>query len=463
VDSQPAVTVAVSRITGPIIQLNGGLAMNLHEGCELKRVAPSEPPVELRITRVNGLASSEAAVSDKTGQPASIHAGDLFELTKWVAPDQEQMRVFLGAAAPKEEIHKALTVLAELHARSSAAWITDPTEQTPTHILSWDADRSKWSWKDNHAGAVPVWLDRLTAETIARLLAQTTAKPLILAWIPSPPELTQSLRFGGNIAVVKSPALADYVLLGRPCVSGRSQCAEYAWVLPDIPGHSDNVDRPLRTNWVTDDEDGRPASGALEEAALGLARILGWSRLRSPEVDNSWPYHLALQNTRTKSILDSHQVKGGECYKALLEAAPGAADRDVQFRRVYVFAVDSFGKATLLFGNNLENEFPRFDATSGAVPETIPLSNRDCDFEIAEPYGMDHYFLLASATAIDSPETVFNFDGVRTRGGEQSGTNPLAQLLQNTATGRRGSVANIPVYWSIQKLRLVSRPPGSSK
>jgi hypothetical protein len=154
-------------------------------------------------------------------------------------------------------------------------------------------------------------------------------------------------------------------------------------------------------------------------------------------------------------------VKGGECYKALLEAAPGAADRDVQFRRVYVFAVDSFGKATLLFGNNLENEFPRFDATSGAVPETIPLSNRD--FEIAEPYGMDHYFLLASATAIDSPETVFNFDGVRTRGGEQSGTNPLAQLLQNTATGRRGSVANIPVYWSIQKLRLVSRPPGSSK
>ncbi len=70
--------------------------MNLREGCELKRVAPAGPPVELRITKVNGLASSEAVISDKTGEASPVHVGDLFELTKWVAPDREQLRVFVG-------------------------------------------------------------------------------------------------------------------------------------------------------------------------------------------------------------------------------------------------------------------------------------------------------------------------------------------------------------------------------
>jgi hypothetical protein len=211
------------------------------------------------------------------------------------------------------------------------------------------------------------------------------------------------------------------------------------------------------------DDDVSPASQALRNAALGLARILGWSNLRSPEDDDSWPYHLALQNTKTKRILDSRDVKGGECYKLLLQAAPGDPKRDVPVRRVYVFAVDSFGKATFLFGNNLANEFPRLEDAAAAAPETIPLTSSDCDLVVGEPYGTDNYFLLASATPIDNPETVFNFDGVKTRGGAPTNTNPLALLLQNAALGRRGSVTNIPVNWSIEHLRLVSLPPGGPK
>jgi hypothetical protein len=458
-----ALTIAAGRIAGPVIKLNGGLAMNLHAGCELKRVAPAGPPIELRITKVNGLASSDAIVSAKSAEPSPVHVGDLFELTKWVTPDQEQMRVFLGPPAPKAEIQRALTVLTALRSRASADWITDPAEQPPTHVLSWEAGRSRWSWKENRADAKTVWLERLSWEAISPLLAKAGIRPRVFAWIPPSADLVESLNLGGNIAIVKSPALADYVLLGRACVSARPQCVEHAWVLPDAPGNPESIDRPQRTDWVAVDDDESTASQALRRSALGLARILSWSRLRSPQGDDSWPYNLALQNTTTKRILDSRDVKGGECYKLLLRAAPGDPKRDVPIRRVYVFAVDSFGKATLLFGNNLANEFPRFDAAAAAVPETIPLTSGDCDLVIGEPYGTDNYFLLASAAPIDNPETMFNFDGVKTRGGAPASTDPLARLLQNAALGRRGPVTNIPVNWSIQHLRLLSWPPGDPK
>jgi hypothetical protein len=463
VDSRQGMAVAAARIAGTVIKLNGGLAMNLHEGCELKRVAPAQPPVELRITKVNGLASSDATVSIQAGVGSAVHVGDLFELTKWVAPDQEQMRVFLGPAAPQAEINRALTLLDGSQSRVSVDWTIDPTEQTPSHVLSWDAGRAKWNWKENSADAQPVWLEKLSAGNLAPLVAKAGPKPRILLWIPPSVELLESLVFDDNIAVVNAPALADYVLLGRPCDAARSPCVEYAWVLPDGVDRPRNAGRPLRSDWTVAGEDVIPASKALKNSALGLARILGWSRLRSPAVDHSWPYHLALQNTKTNQILDSGDVQAGECYKLLLRTAPGDTASDVQFRRAYVFAVDSFGKATLLFGNNLENEFPRLEAANAAVPETIELTKRACDLEIGEPYGADSYFLLASATPIDNPETVFNFDGVRTRGGSQAGANPLTRLLQNAAAGMRGSVTNIPVNWSIQRLTLISRPPGGAR
>ncbi len=448
--SSQAVSVAVGRVAGSVVKLNGGLAMNLQEGCELKRIAPAGPPVQLRVSKVNGLASSDAFVSE--GESSAVRAGDLFEITKWVAPDREPMRVYVGSAAPKMETDRALAVFAELRKRFSADWVTDPSEQPPTHILSWDAGRPGWSWKENRSDAEPVWLETLSVDAVASLISKAAGQPRIFASIPPPPGLDNRLQFGGNIAVVRSPALADYLLLGRTCVSAQPGCAEYAWVLPDLFGNPEKVDRPPRTDWIA------PAAEPLRTAALGLARVLAWSRLRSPGSDDAWPYHFALQNSKNRQIVESGAVTGGECYKLTLRSESADPHRQVQTRRVYLFVVDSFGKATLLFGNNLENEFPRMDASGTPILETLALTNRECDLEISEPYGADNYFLLASATAIDNPESVFNFDGVRTRGAPKP-RDPLAQLLENTATGTRGSVGNVPVTWSIQRLSLVSRPP----
>jgi uncharacterized caspase-like protein len=58
------VTVAVGYVDAAKkqLELNAGLAMRLHAGCELKRVEPASPPLRIRVTEVNGPASSNAEV-----------------------------------------------------------------------------------------------------------------------------------------------------------------------------------------------------------------------------------------------------------------------------------------------------------------------------------------------------------------------------------------------------------------
>jgi hypothetical protein len=461
-DQRGVATVAVARVRGALIRLNGGLATNLHEGCELKRVAPAQPPLEIRVTKVNGLASSDAVVSAGAGRD-TVRAGDLFELDKWTSPDHDPMRVYIGKDAPRA--YRNLDVFEALRNRAGMIWVDDPTIQAPTHILSWDAGKSIWSLRQNVAGAQPVWIERPTVDAVMRLLPDAP-KPRLFVLIPPVPGLATALQpvsgaYKQNFTIVDSPGQADYVLVGRLCEPRKPQCVEYAWALPDATV-GEKAARPLRTDWVSGREEVPPAAAVLRDAALGLARVVGWQQLQSPEPDDSWPYQLALQNAATKQILALSEVRGGERYKLMLRRKAKETRGAVPARRVYVFAVDSFGKATLLFGNNLENEFPRSDLGSVDAPESIALTASDWDLRISEPYGGDNYFLLASATPIDNPESIFNFDGVRSRGGP-SAASPLARLLENAASGTRGAVAGIPVTWSIQRLMLISRPPDREK
>jgi hypothetical protein len=443
-------TVAAGKVVRSIVKLNGGLAMSLHEGCELRRVAPASPAVEIRVSKVNGMSSSDAVVT--AGGDAPVRPGDLFELDKWVVPDRELMRVFVGPAVQPGELRRAAKTAAELRARAPAMWIEDPTARTPTHLVSWDAAKSQWSLRENVTGAKPVWINALSADRVLDL-APPDARIFVL--IPPSPELAKAIELGASVSLASAPDRADYVLLGRACPGSEEGCIEYAWALPDVTGEDlgqKHAAIPLRSDWFAGD------ASALINSALKLARVAGWLDLSPPESSSRWPYHLALQNTETKRVLDSSEVRDGEQYKLILRAAPGAIRAGVPTRRVYVFVLDSFGKATLVFPHgNLDNEFPSPDA-AGTPPETIMLTNADQDLTIAEPYGVDHYFLLSSANPIDNPQAVLNFEGARTRGGDPQGSDPLARLLHNTATGTRGEVARIPVNWSIERLSLVSLP-----
>jgi hypothetical protein len=443
-------TLAVGRVNERHVRLNGGVAMGLDPGCELKRVHPASPTARVRVTRINGLSSSEGEVIEG----GDIHAGDLFEIDKWVSSDRPALRVFMGPSAPVEELKRATEVAASLRRVARGMLVEDPTERAPTHIVAWDG--SHWTMKENSPGAKPAVIESLSATVLIRSARSSDARVALL--IP-PPREVQEAPPGGSVTVVDSIEQADYILMGRACSSGAPQCVEYAWGSPNVTAEDSRdrpSDRPLRSDWVTWNKE-TPA--LLNEAARTLARVTGWLRLTSSPASSAWPYHLALQRTDTGQLIEGGEVHGDEKYQLVLRGDPERLKQSafVAPRRVYVFVVDSWGHAQLVVGtSNLGNEFPRFDAAALTPPETIVLP--DSVVTIGGPYGVDHYFLLTTVIPLDSPETILNFDGVRTRGAGMAPTDPLARLLRNTATATRGGVAEVPVNWSIEQMSILSRP-----
>ena len=90
------------------------------------------------------------------------------------------------------------------------------------------------------------------------------------------------------------------------------------------------------------------------DKASRLGRIRGWLTLLTPPdgVSPSFPYHLALRDVRTKQLVTSGNLTKGSRYKILLTASHADLERVdfvVKPRFVYVFAVDHFGKGSLLF------------------------------------------------------------------------------------------------------------------
>jgi len=437
------VTAAVARVARGTIKLNAGLAANLNEGCELKRIERGPPDVEIRITKLNGLSSSDAVIIRKATEDATVRPGDLFELVKWVAPDRELLRVYIPGPAPEKELRLLTEVASQLRGSGSISFVSDPAAEPPTHILSWDAGQSQWSLLENRAGAQPSRIRLLSADAVVRGLPQASH---LFVQFPPDEAIARALKFeAGAVLAVDSQERADYVLLGR--LEPGSERVSYAWALGD-PGQSDHPGgkpsvRPLRTDWF---QGSLEAVVSLRNTALGLAKVSGWLNLSPPAGDSAGPYQLVLRNTETGQIVSSGVLRDGEKYKLLLRPRFDAS------RRVYVFVVDSFGEAKLLFGDNLDNEFPR--PGQATLADLVPLTTEDADLIVATPYGVDNYFLLTSATPIDNPETIFNFAGVRSRG--SNARSPLSLLLENTASGKRGGVSGIPLDWSIEHLTLLS-------
>jgi hypothetical protein len=440
-------TVAAGRVTGAVVKLNGGLASGLQEGCELVRVHPSGAAVRLRVSKITGIATSDAEVLE--GE--AVRSGDLFELDKWTAPGGPILRLFVGTSAPESEILRAARFATAFKRRASSMWIDDPSERTPTHLIQWDGAR--WTLRRNAPGAKSSALPTLDVAIALRALPRNARVAILIP----PGEIFRQAPRGSSVEMTASLAQADYVLIGRACGPA---CVEYAWALPDataqdVPG--DRSGRLLRSDWIQMN-DQTPA--ALSDAALALARVAGWIALSDSPAGSPWPYHLAIEPKGTHQLIESGEVSEGDAYRLVLRGDPEVL-RQYAFippRRVYVFVIDSWGHSTLLAGKtNLQNEFPRLDVFGLDYPETFELPD-PASFEIYPPFGVDHYFLLTTANPIDSPETILEFDGVRKRGAERQPSDPLARLLANTAAATRGSVAQTPVNWSIERLSIVSRP-----
>ena len=138
------------------VELDGGLALGLGKGSELRKVGLSagKPEVRVRITQLEGLSRSKAEIV-RPSDASQIQPGDLFELTAWVAPENSRLQVWMPPATLSSA--NLLQVAAEagkLRQAGNVKWIDDPVEVQPGLCdgLEWQPVDADESWR---AGGKP--------------------------------------------------------------------------------------------------------------------------------------------------------------------------------------------------------------------------------------------------------------------------------------------------------------------
>ena len=452
------------------IRLRGGSAVGIYEGTELKRVSKGATSIEIRVMKEDGLAFSLAKMTEHGAGPVLIRKGDLFEVDKWVVPSGSMLDLYLPPAMPAAALATAAAEFAKLRTGLGARWIADETAMTPTHVIQWNGQA--WTLDKYGPGGAPVDLGTAPAAQEVQKRLPPDAKLLVV--MPPSAELVAALPFGksgtGRIRLLKSPADATYWLRGRL----HDAALEYAWIRPEasvtaLRTSLASLPLPVRSDWIAVN-----AAPDLADKAYRLGRLREWQMLHpAGPAKEEFPYHLVFREEGTDHYVSSGDVFGGKKYKMYLRAADSdlkASHNSVAPRFTYIFAIDQYGKGTLIFPSlgrgNQDNVFPIPVASSEAkppAPALIPVSGEQqtYDFEVSEPYGTDTYFLLTSLDRIDNPD-ILDFDGVRSRGADTRGggqQNPLSAMLSEVGTTSRGSKPIVPTNWSIERAQLISKAP----
>jgi uncharacterized caspase-like protein len=416
--------------------ISGGWVHGLTAGSEL-RVAGDRSQPPLTVTALLGLGRCEARV------PAAAHirAGNLLELTGWAAPPPRPLRVDIPPAGVND-VGPFARRAAAIAAEHDLEWITDPTVRTPEHLLR--RAGARWEIFDAAGHASSFASDDEALRALARLRRGTT----LFVQLPATGMLAAQIAGPAVIEVVDHAEDADYILAGRFV----RHHVEYAWVRPNAR-HADRhaSGLPLRTTWITDA--GGDTAFVLRHRALRLHKIEAWSLLESPP-EGRWPYRLALRRERDGQLVaDGGSVAGNDAYALELRALSPVVARTGR-RHVYVFTIDSYGQSMLLFpvSGSVENHFPL--AGAAKPPPVIPLGAK---FEVAPPYGVDTYILLATDEPFADP-WILQWDGVR--GPMPATTSALERLVALTGSTERGTRVLTPATWSIERIVIESvRPP----
>jgi hypothetical protein len=415
---------------------------------------------------MKGLSRCKAKVVE--GDVKAIKPGDLFELDRWAAPSEANLKVWMPPALGYSELRQIAQEMGALRESDRIRWIDDPTKETPTHIMSWQV--SGWKLKRLTEEGVEILGRSPTAKMVlARLGAKASGKAKLFIHFPPPIELVMELQLGAgttnsSIDVTSSPEQAHYQLGGR----AQGKEIEYAWVLPGVIGEDAekrSLPLPVRTDWINFTDSPRPfqlLARKLEDYALRIGKVKAWLQINPPPDQGTFPYRLALKNTNTGDIRTPETtVFDKESYGLILQADEDKLKPWIDKRFVYVFSIDNSGNSQLLFprgdAGSVGNRVP-YDTVGQEKypPSEIQLGNPKL-FQIGPPFGVDAYILLASEEAIPNPG-VLAFEGVRTRGGSKGDENPLAKLLHGVGSATRGTRAPAPTNWSIQRLLIKSAP-----
>ncbi|MEE8586385.1 MAG: caspase family protein [Acidobacteriota bacterium] len=492
------VQVAVQKVESDgTLLLQAGWGAGLSPGSELVRVntnsAPS--PLRVRVLPSPDLASCKAETLSGNGVDAEV--GDLLELVRWAAPLQASLKVWVpqvGLDAPA--LFRLAGRVRECVTDLGLSWMDDPVqseEGSTGFVLSWEGGwvARDWNGKTLELGQ-SLSVQRLR-QHLSDQLALKGPHSGFFFHLPAPSGLDLALGSCTPHTMVEecNREQADYFLSGRL----HQDSLDYAWVRPNATGQDTHCALPPRTDWYPCPtqalhkpassgpilrDGGRSDWGAtrssplrdggrslaprtlgslsrqLLDSALKIAKIRSWLTLVSPD-PGLFPYRLALHDTDSGRLVEEGKLPQGTRLGLVLRALPQGLGGLVRPRFVYVFSIDSFGKATLLFppldAGCVENRFP-IQRGGAPYPEEIPLGSQPL-FASGPPFGLDTYILLSSREAIPNPGVV-EAEGVRTRGQASQG---LQELLSCWGTVLRGTrLLTTPASWSIQRLTFESIP-----
>ena len=477
-------SVLVKEVRGEEALLQGGEAIGLFEGSELRRITDGHtaPPATLVVIKSLGLTEAAATISPAG---AVVATGDRFEVTKWAAPEEPNLTVYVPPAAGGEIISQAAERLAPLRDDPSVHWVDDPTQESPSDILRWSSGR----WMIDHIGA-----DVKTSDLGASPSAEDVRKALpegarLFVLMPPAAAISAAIGLGEGTHYPGIRRLsgadsrsADYRLYGR-LVGSKVQ---YAWLRADadlgsreaplvakggaalatqpkaLTAQAAVSSLPNRTDWF--DGAAEDVAAMLTEYAVRIGKVHAWLNLSGRPGQTEFPYRLVLRKPGSSSNVRAGVLLGGDQYKLFLQLDPTYAGRTLSRRWVYVLVIDQKGKGTLLsprieMGNE-GNHLPKADkdeAASAAATPLIPLTEEANDLEISEPWGTDTYILISTKEPIPNLN-VFNFDGVQsTRGTRDPNGSPLERLLEACGDSSRGAIiAKAPSEWSIERITFQS-------
>ena len=328
--------------------------------------------------------------------------------------------------------------------------MTNPTKTIPSHVVRYDGR----NWQFIAASGEPVDLGpTVTAAGIADRLPDGASVYLNL---PAPRAFARAISLGEGtrnnaIELSADGARADYHLMG----SWKNGRLSYAWVRPWISSPSEST-MPWITDWVSLSGPSDTAARKLEGLAVKLGHINAWLRLEGPPQSSAFPYRLALKAEGEDRFVTEGAVQDGDRYSLALHTSRSPLT-EAAWRYVYVFAIDSYGKSTVLYpqGGATENRFPpEEDTEDPQLSYELPNSK----FVVQPPYGVDTFVLIAATSQLPDP-SVLSSSGVRTRSASASSSFGLADLLKNVGSQSRGTgVDPVPTEWSIQRISLEARP-----
>jgi len=447
-----------------IYAIQGGVALGLCVGSEFRRVegSSSSPgaraPVRLRIEQVEGLNRSFARIIQ--GSPADIAVGDLVAPDRWMGCDEPFLRVWSPPATLSHgQVRQIVRDLSPLRQSRAVRWIEDPTEESPTHVLSWDG--RTWQLSGARSGKPEDVGSNPTPTTLlGRLHVSGEKPPRLYLHLPPPVELATRFEFAPQNASSPVEQAADrsraqYLLASRV----KDDTLEYAWVLPNATRDDARPRSPLpvRTDWVAlgDSLPGWHSSAAhLQEVATRLGKSRMWLQLESPPDEGEFPYRLVLRNRDTGRVEKRSIVYDGESFDFALQADPRALRRQPVPRFVYVFVIDSHAKMTPLFPRwaNEGNHLPQERADGGDPATWIPLEGWTAT--VRPPYGIDTYFVLTTREPLPDI-SILRGEPVRRESGTRE--TPLSKLLSDITAGTRGRNAT-PTDWSLERVVIRSAP-----